>query len=176
MNGGAYVRLKYYRVVRDGQSFSKKQVADRDAEANQGWSAGKIFFKEPYDRRFLTDYRFESAPCQGCSGSEVAIRFGSDVHDAQHGNGTMRIDMPSGRVQALTYTPNVLPPHATSGTVTETGSQAAPDVWYVTRIEQKYDGRLFLLSGAVTVISTFDHFQRFATVAQGEAALDEGTL
>ena len=173
---GVFVTAKYYRIVDDNKPFSAKQIVDRDAQTNQGWVTGKIYFKEPYDPRYTGDYKFaELAECD-CGVGMVAVTFSSDVHDAQHGAGTMWIQSATGRVTKLTYTPYILPPHATSGTVTETSGEAMPNMWIVLRIDEVYQGREFLLRGSATFVGTFDHFERFSTLAEGVAAVQKGTI
>lgn len=177
MNGGAFVKLKYFRIADDGKAFNAQQIAQRDAQTNQDWTVGKIFFKEPYDRRFIGDYVFDPPQaCAACPVGTVAVNFGSGTKDTQHGSGTMWIEQATGRVDRLTYIPNVLPPHATYGSVTETSGNAMRSVWYVTRIDGSYRGRAFVLSGTGTFTGVFDHFQRFSTVTKGEAALNAGTI
>jgi hypothetical protein len=172
MNDGAYARIRYYGIADDGKPFPAEKVAQRDAQTNADWKAGKIFFKEPYDRRFIADYAFSpEQACAACAAGSVAVDFSSAMHDAQHGQGTMWIDA-AAHVEKLTYVPYVLPPHATSGNVTETSSEALPGVWYVTRIDETYQGRAFLVTGTGTFTGTFDNFRRYATVDEGIAALD----
>ena len=118
---GVFVGAHYTHIVDDGKAFSAAQVKDRDKQTNQGWLAGKIFFKEPYDRHFVADYTFTTvSPCTNCPSGTVAIKFSSGKHDDQHGSGTMWIETARARVVKLTYVPYALPQHATSGTVTET--------------------------------------------------------
>ena len=176
-NGGAFVQIKYYKVADDGKAFSATQLTSRNDETNTDWSQGKVFFKEPYDGRYSADYTL-SAPraCSGCASGLVAVTFTSAIRDEQHGDGTMWIDESTARVITLTYTPNAMPSHATSGTVTERSSLAAPGIWYVTRIDETYGGREAIISGTGTFVGTFDHFKRFASVAQGQTALDDGTI
>jgi len=177
MNDGSFVKIKYVRIVDDGKAFSAQQIAQRDAQTNQDWTVGKIFFKEPYDRRFIGEYVFgPPKACVACPKGTVAVTFGSSIHDTQHGSGTMWIELATARVDRLTYIPNVLPPHATFGTVTETSGWAMPNVWYVTQIDGAYRGKAFVLSGTGTFTGVFDHFRRFSTVTQGEAALRAGTI
>lgn len=177
LNNGSFASAKYYRISDDGKAFSAQQIAQRDAQTNQDWTVGKIFFKEPYDPRFTADYTFEPPQaCAACPPGTVAVIFGSSVKDTQHGSGTLWIEQASGRVDKLTYIPNVLPPHATFGSVTETSGWAMPNVWYVTRIDGSYRGKAFVLSGTGTFTGVFDHFRRFSTVAQGQAALQTGTI
>jgi len=177
MKDGSFVKIKYVRIADDGKAFSAQQIAQRDAQTNQDWTVGKIFFKEPYDRRFIGDYVFTPPQhCTACPAGTVAVTFGSSIRDTQHGSGTMWIEQTTGRVDRLTYIPNVLPSHATFGTVTETSGTAMPSVWYVTRIDGAYQGRAFILKGTGTFTGVFDHFRRFSTVTQGEAALHAGTI
>lgn len=177
LNDGAFVAIEYYRIVDDGKVFSSQQIAARNTQTNQDWSAGKVFFKEPYDRRYLGDYRFDaSAACPDCPTGTVAVTFSSSIRDAQHGNGMMWIDEATARVEKLTYAPNALPPHATSGSVTETSSAVLPDLWYVTKIDETFAGRVLIVSGHGTFTGLVDHFQRFASTADGTAALHSGTI
>ncbi|MBC5809039.1 MAG: hypothetical protein ACR2KS_11730 [Candidatus Eremiobacter antarcticus] len=176
INDGAYVKIKYYKITQDGKAFSQSKLEERESQTNRDWAAGKIFFKEPYDKRFMGDYRFAEEPCNGCAPGTVAVAFTSDVKDAQHGNGTMWIASPSARVEKLTYVPNAFPPHASSGNVTETSGTAMPDLWYVTKIESTYKGHAFIVSGSGTFLGTFDHFKHFSTAAEGEAALAAGSI
>ena len=177
MSDGAFVNIKYYKIADDGKAFSAQQIAQRDAQTNQDWSVGKIFFKEPYDPRFIGDYVFgPPQACTACPTGTVAVTFQSGVKDAQHGSGTMWIEQATGRVDKLTYSPSVPPPHATSGSVTETSGNAMPNVWHVTRIDGSYRGNAFPMTGTGTFTGVFDQFKRFSTKAQGEAALQAGTI
>src|SRR6202051_69598 len=66
-NDGTFVKIKYYQVADDGKAFSAKQLQAREAQTNSDWTTGKIFFKEPYDRRFMGDYSFSQPQvCAGC--------------------------------------------------------------------------------------------------------------
>ena len=178
MQNGQFTRIAYYRIVRDGKAFSAAQIAQRNSQTNQDWSQGKVFFKEPYDPHYMSDYAFGALQngCSACPAGTVGVPFTSSVKDAQHGGGVMYIARAGFHVVRLTYTPNVLPPHATSGTIVETGGQALPGLWYVVRIDETYRGHAFLFSGSGTFTGVFDHFRRFASVSAGEAALRSGTI
>lgn len=174
---GVFEQLHYYHVVEDGKDFSAAQLTERDKQSTDGWSAGKVFFKEPYDRRFAADYGFAPvSPCADCPIGTVAVKFESTKHDSQHGAGTMWIETANDRVTKLTYSPYVLPPHATSGTITETSGSPLPNFWYVVRIDESYEGRMFLVHGKGTFTGLFDHFERFGSVAEGASAVREGTI
>jgi hypothetical protein len=176
IQNGVFRQAHYYKITRDGKEFTQQQLADRDAQTNKGWASGKIFFKEPYDARFFGDYQFTSAPPCNCGSDMIAIAFSSSQHDDQHGSGTMWIDSSDYHVVKLTYTPYVLPPHATSGSVTETTAEVLPNLWYVVRIDETYQGHALFLRGTGTFTALIDHFQRFATVAEGENAIENGKL
>jgi hypothetical protein len=175
---GAFAQLHYYAVIEDGKEFSAAQLSDRDEQASEGWSSGKVFFKEPYDRRFAPDYSFAVvSPCTDCESGTVAVKFESAKHDDQHGAGTMWIAPADGRVVKITYSPYVLPSkYATAGTVTETTGSPLANLWYVVRIDESYQGRIMLLHGTGTFTALFDHFERFGSVAEGTAAVREGTI
>ncbi len=86
----------------------------------------------------------------------------------------MWIDEQSSHVARLTYVPKQLPPHATSGSITEVGGQAMHDLWYVVRIDERFQGHHLFLSGDGTFAGTFDQFARYASIDEGLAALDRG--
>lgn len=174
---GKFVQIAYYRIVRDGQQLTVSQVAQRNERANKDWAAGKVFFKEPYDPRYMSEYTFEASPeCSGCSAGTQGIRFDSSIRDGQHGAGVMYIDLKTGHVLKLTYIPNALPPHATSGTVTEVGGQVLPHLWHVSHITEVYQGHAFFFSGTGTFTGVFDHFRRLPTLTAGESALEDQTI
>lgn len=177
MNDGAFVRIHYYRVADDGRPFTVQQLDQRETQTNRDWSDGKVFFKEPYDRRYVADYRFsEPEACTACPDGTMAVRFTSPIKDSQHGNGTMWIGTATARVYKLTYVPNALPPHATSGTITEIGGEALPDIWYVIRIDESYRGHELVLSGTATFTGIFDRFRRFASLSEAESALQSESI
>ncbi len=177
MSDGSFVKIEYSGIADDGKALTAQQITQRDTQTNQDWTVGKILFKEPYDPRFISGYAFDPPQaCAACPRGTVAVNFGSGIKDTQHGDGTMWIEQATGRVDRLTYIPNVLPSHATFGTVTETSGWALPNVWYVTRIDGTYQGKAFLLKGTGTFTGVFDHFRRFSTMAQGEASLRADTI
>ena len=172
LQDGKELGIRYYSIVQDGKPFSQSRIDQRNDQTNRDWAAGKVFFKEPYDPRFIGDYTFAGPEaCADCSQGALSVTFSSDVKDTQHGNGTMLIDEKTARVLRLTYTPNALPPHASSGSVVETTSAVLGSAWYVTRIEQTYHGKALFLSGTGTFTGTFDHFRRYATAAEGLTSL-----
>lgn len=176
LKNGAYVDIRYYRIADDGRVLAATNVAQRNTQTNSDWSAGKVFFKEPYDQRYVADYRFQRTASPALCGTAAAVAFSSAVKDTQHGDGTMCIDPSSARVTILLYVPNVLPPHASSGSVTETSGMVLPGVWYVTRIVETYSGHAVIIRGNATFTGVMDHFRRFPGVSSGETALSRGTV
>lgn len=173
---GVFVDAAYYRIVDDGRPLSANDVNKRTTQTVNDWRAGKVFFKEPYDPHFMNDYQFRELPvCSGCPAKAVAVHFESAIRDMQHGSGTMTIDA-TGHVLTVTYAPNALPPHATAGEITEVTGEPIVGLWYVTRIEQKYQGRYAIFHGYGTFSGSFDHFRRFPNASTAEAALRDTKL
>lgn len=110
-------------------------------------------FNLPFDPRYVAAYQFQSAGPQ-------KISFTSSLRDAAHGNGSFSFDS-SGNVVTYTYQPNVLPPHATFGEVTDKRSEALPGYWAVVEETQQYKGSYGPFPGAGTVEITFSDFRRF---------------
>lgn len=178
MQDGRFVKIAYYRIVRDGHPFTPSQIQQRNAETNKDWAMGKVFFKEPYDHQYMSDYSFEQpqAECSACPAGTWAVSFASTIHDSQHGSGVMYINTSNAHVVKLTYSAYVLPPHASSGSVTETGGQALPGLWYVVRIDETYRGHAFVMTGTGTFTGIFNQFRRFPSLGAGEAALQAQTI
>ncbi|HTU70454.1 MAG TPA: hypothetical protein VMF11_09045 [Candidatus Baltobacteraceae bacterium] len=167
MTNGAYRRIHYLWIDVNGRPLDPAQTSRRDDQNNRDLEAGKDFFKEPFDGRYLADYRYAIVPC-ACSGNAVDVRFSSDVHDNQHGRGDMRIDPSTGRVLALSYSPNVLPEYATGGTIDETFGEPVPGLWTTVRSDSTYVGRVLFIPGRGTVTEVLDHFHRFTDASAGE--------
>ncbi len=157
---GQYKHVRYLRMDKNGATASNEEVAQRERQNNDDLARGKGFFKQPYDARYLGDYSYTETQC-ACATHARSIQFRSIVRDDQHGDGTMTIDPATGRVLSLTYTPDVMPPHASSGTVTETFGEAVPGVWTIISIDHSYTGRVAFFHGSGTLAERHDHFQRF---------------
>jgi hypothetical protein len=110
-------------------------------------------FNPPFDPRYVAAYQYQSAGPQ-------KIAFTSGLRDAAHGNGSFSFDA-SGDVLSYTYQPNVLPPHASFGEITDRRSEALPGYWAVVEETQQYRGSYGPFPGAGTVEVTFSDFRRF---------------
>jgi hypothetical protein len=168
MNDATYEHIHYLRIEENGHVLSASETAKREAANNHDLEAGKDVFKQPFDRRYLTDYQYTIVPC-ACASGEIAVHFTSPIADALHGTGDMHIDEVSGHVLDLVYTPNVLPEHANAGLVSETFGQALPGLWTIVRIDRTYSGRVLFVGGHGTVTEMLDHFHHFTDAEVGEA-------
>jgi hypothetical protein len=168
MTDGTYTHIHYLEIEEKGHTLAANDVAKRESANNRDLEHGVGFFKQPFDQRYTADYQYTTAPC-ACDAGEIDVHFSSFMHDDQHGTGTMRIDQATGHVLELSYTPNVLPDHANSGTVSETFAQALPGLWTIVRIDRVYSGRMLFVSGHGTVTEILDHFHHFTSAETGEA-------
>ncbi len=166
LSDGAYRHIHFLRMAENGKTLSAEQVAKREDQNNTQFEKGEGFFKQPFDRRYLTDYDYTTV---SSSGSQVTVGFNSGLHDEQHGAGQMQIDPSTGRVLSVSYQPYVLPDHASAGNVTETFGEALPGFWTIVRIDRTYSGRMLFVSGHGTASETLDHFHRFTDADAGFA-------
>ncbi len=110
-------------------------------------------FNLPFDPRYVAAYQYQNAGPQ-------KIAFTSSLRDAAHGSGSFSFDA-NGNVVSYTYQPNVLPPHASYGEVTDKRSEALPGYWAVVEETQQYKGTYGPFPGWGTVEITFSGFHRF---------------
>jgi hypothetical protein len=111
-------------------------------------------FNVPFDPRYVAAYQYQLAGAQ-------KITFTSAVHDNAHGNGSMLFDA-NNNVVSYTYQPNVLPPYAKYGQVTDRRAEVLPGYWAVTQETQEYKGSYGPFPGAGTVQITYSNFRRFS--------------
>jgi hypothetical protein len=158
MNGvyedGAVVRVRVARYTINGKDVGASEVAS----VEQSWDHPKPgdVFAPPYDALDLGAYQYRS-------GGPATIDFTSNVHDAGHGNGTFTYDAQDD-VVSCTYEPNSLPPHASSGQITDRRSEVLPGYWAVTQETQQYRGSYGPFAAAGTIEISFSDFRRFANV------------
>ena len=120
-------------------------------------------FNLPFDPRYTGAYQYSAAGPQ-------KIAFTSNLQDAAHGDGTFSYDA-AGNVLTYTYKPNVLPPHATSGSITDRRAEVVPGYWAVTQETQDYKGSYGPFPGSGTVALTYSDFRRFADLQSALQAL-----
>lgn len=166
ISDGTYRHIHFLRMAENGKSLSADQVAKREDQNNSQFDKGEGFFKQPFDRRYITDYTYTTV---ATTGPGVTVAFASAMHDEQHGAGQMQVDPLTGRVLSLSYTPYVFPDHASNGNVTETFGEALPGFWTIVRIDRTYSGRVLFVSGHGVATETLDHFHRFTDADAGLA-------
>ncbi len=132
-NNGVFVKIKYYRIADDGKAFSAAQIRARESQTNKDWTAGKIFFKEPYDKRYMGRLQFLEAASvlrlpERPRPRESTIT--SALQDVQHGNGIMWIDSARARVSGIDLHDERASSSDSrpSGTITEVSSNPASEV------------------------------------------------
>ena len=170
MQAGAFTRLQYLTIVKNGRPLSARDIAAQERIDNAKLVRGHGFFKQPFDRTYLRDYSYHAAPCT-CSANQRAIAFVSRVRDSQHGDGSMLIDSSTGRVLNITYTPNVLPKYASTATTTESFGEPMPGLWCIVRIDRTYSGHVAFFGGHGRVTEALDHFSRPGSVNAAFALL-----
>ncbi len=166
LSDGAYRHIHFLRMAENGRTLSADQMLKRENANNVEFEHGEGFFKQPFDRRYLTDYSYAVT---SASGDLITVAFASALRDEQHGKGEMIVDATSGRISSLTYTPYVFPDHASGGTVTETFGEALPGLWTIVRIDSTYSGRVLFVTGHGAATETLDHFHRFTNAGVGFA-------
>ena len=176
LSDGAFRHIHFVHMMENGKALAPDQISKRESENNGEFERGTGFFKQPYDRRYLTDYAYTVLPSCDCPSGQVAVRFTSALHDDQHGAGEMHIDAASGRVIDLTYAPFVFPDHANAGTVSETFGEPLPGLWTIVRIDKSYTGRVLFVSGHGTASETLDNFHRFSDADAGFAFVRTASL
>lgn len=125
-------------------------------------------FARPFDSAYLAEYRFEQIDPR-------TFRFVPFTRDSRHGEGRFSVDA-DGNVVSMTYTPGVMPQHASSGSITIARAQVLPKYWMQTRETHEYRGRYAIFSGSATVSIEASGFTSFADVASARAALDAGRI
>jgi len=167
---GLYERLRFVAMFRSGRPLPAPAIAGEERDANDELRLGRGFFKEPYDAHYADDYHISGVKCDQCAAGESAVAFESDVHDAQHGAGMLIVDA-AGHVTSETYTPYVLHEHATSGTIVETSEEAMSGLWAVSHIDERYKGRVAMITGSAVLQTTRDHYRRFTRLDEAIEAV-----
>ena len=79
-------------VVEDGKPWDAGQVAKLTAETDAKIKHGEGFNHQPYVSKFVREYHFANAPCEGCGPGERGLKFDTDLHDDVHIAGLMVVD------------------------------------------------------------------------------------
>ncbi len=149
---GVIVKVRIASYTIDGKAAGAPAEATLKA-AYEHPNPGDVF-NVPFDSPYAEGYQYSSAGPQ-------KLAFTSKVHDGAHGNGTFTYDA-AGDVLSYTYQPNVLPPHATSGEITDRRAEVLPGYWAVTQESHEYGGSYGPFRGAGNVEIEYSGFRRFA--------------
>ncbi len=166
MNGvyddGSLVSVHVITYDIDGKAASAADVTNLE----QSWDHPKPgdVFAAPYDARDFAAYQYRS-------GGPSTIDFTSDVQDTGHGNGSFTYDA-QGDVLSCTYRPNVLPPHADFGEITDQRSEVLSGYWATTQESQEYKGTVGPFSGTGSVQVTYSDFRRFSDLQSALRAIE----
>lgn len=155
MNGiyenGKLVRVRVVSYTINGKPAGASDVAAVERSWNH--PDPSEVFAPPYDARNFGAYRYTR-------GGPATIYFSSDVRDAGHGRGSFTYDAGDDVVQ-MTYQPNVLPPHANSGQITDLRGAVLPDYWAAIQETQQYRGTYGPFTAAGSIEVTYSSFRRF---------------
>jgi hypothetical protein len=163
---GVYDDGKLVSVHVVSYSINGKPASASDvAGVEQSWNHPKPedVFAPPYDASNFGAYHYTR-------GGPSTIYFDSTILDAGHGRGSFTYDAQDD-VIAITYQPNALPPHASSGTITDLRSAVLPGYWAATQETQQYSGSYgpFAASGTITV--SYSDFRRYPDLQSALRAL-----
>jgi hypothetical protein len=145
----------------DGKPASASDIAG----VEDSWvhpKAGEAF-SPPFDARDVDAYQYSA-------NGDSAIDFTTAVADAGHGNGSFTYDALDD-VLSYSYQPNVLPPHAKWGRVTDQRAEVLPGYWASTQETQEYKGSVGPFAGTGTVETTYSDFRRFPDMQSALEAL-----
>jgi hypothetical protein len=163
---GCLVKMRIISDTIGGKQASAQQIAQTE-QSYEHPKPGDLFDR-PYDPRYVNDYQYEVT-------ADETVHFTAVNRSAGYGDGTFTVDSVYD-VASVTYSPTVLPPHATSGTVVDQRAQVLPNYWAVTQETQQYRGHYSIFGAAGNVVITNSAFQRFSTLEAALAALDAGRI
>ncbi len=158
---GVYVNGTVAKVRVISYTIGGKQAdAQQQAQLEQQWEQPKPtdVFHAPFDPKYTSEYRYRA-------GVNRTINFTPLLADSSHGAGVLTYDQHYDLV-SYTYSPSVMPEHATSGTITDQRAAVLTNYWAVRDEMQQYQGRYALWNGAATVEVTWSSFRRFANLRQ----------
>ncbi len=165
MNGvyddGTLVRVRVVSYAINGRPAAAGDIAG----VEQSWNHPKPsdVFAAPFDPKNFGAYQYRDA-------GNSTIAFSSDVRDAGHGSGSFTYDA-RGNVVSYTFVPNALPPHATSGTITDQRSEVLPGYWASTAETQQYKGSYGPFGAAGTIAITYSDFRRSSDLSAALSSL-----
>jgi hypothetical protein len=159
---GATVKVHVNSYTIDGHSASASDMSSLE----DSWEHPKPsdVFAAPFDPSHVDAYEYQQSRAS-------TIEFSSSVHDAGHGRGSFTYNAQND-VVSVTYQPNALPPHASSGQITDLRSEVLPGYWAITKETQQYKGNYGPFPAAGTLQVAFSNFRRFPDLQSALRALN----
>ena len=152
---GTLVRVRVESYSINGRPASPADIASVERSWNHPNPSD--VFAPPYDPRHLAEYQYQQTAAS-------TIGFSSNVNDAGHGRGSFTYDA-AGNVISISYQPNVLPPHASSGQIIDLRGQVLPGYWAAEQETQSYRGSYGPFAAAGTIQVTYSDFHRFPNLS-----------
>ncbi|MDB5027763.1 MAG: hypothetical protein JWO66_1452 [Candidatus Eremiobacteraeota bacterium] len=143
--------------------------------ANPGGPASaEAVAHQPYDPRYVAEYRYASTACVApCPSGAIAVSFDAVARDAMHGHGVMVVDPVTAHILRTTTIPYVVPSPARSGTLVTTWG-ATPAGWFPIATTGTFIGQIGPFRGHATLTQTFTGYARYPSVAAAQKALPQG--
>jgi hypothetical protein len=159
---GVTVKVHVYSYRIDGHAADASDVSSLE----KSWEHPKPsdVFAAPFDPNHLDAYEYQQ-------GGASTICFNSSVRDSGHGRGSFTYNAQND-VVSVTYQPNALPPHASSGQITDLRSEVLPGYWATTQETQQYKGNYGPFPAAGTMQVEFSDFRRFPDLQSALHALN----
>ncbi len=174
------IAFRSHAVVRTSPHFARPDqvddawIVDIDGRAVHvrggdaaGPSATEAMVHQPYDARYVGEYRYALAPCAACAAGSVTVAYDSDAHDAAHGRGVIVVDERTARVVRVTATPFVVPRPASSGTVTTTWGPTAAG-WFPVATDGTFSAHFGPFGGHATLTQRYTGYKRYPDVRTAE--------
>lgn len=121
----------------------------------------------------LSGTHYESSlPCTTCGADVVIFPFRALVKDVHHANGTLYVDLANSRIIKAEFSPVVMPKPATEGKTIITFGNAAPGMWDIVQIDQRYSGRQMLIKGTFEALIVHDHYRKYPSLEEAKKALE----
>ena len=156
-------------VVEDGRPYDSAKLAQLTAETDTKIKHGEGYNHQPYVAKFVREYHFANAPCDGCGPGERGLKFDTDLHDDVHIAGLMVVDA-SDRPVRVTSHPYQYPSPASSGESTTTFAPALGPHRLPVDVHGLYYGHKGFIRGSFT-FDEHNVFRSFPSVAEAVAAL-----
>lgn len=166
---GIPVAAGFVSFVSDGKPYSAEQLAKLSAETDAKIKQGQGFNHQPYVAKFVREYHFVAAACEGCPAGERELRFDTDLHDDVHIAGVMTVDANDHPVRVVSH-PYQYPSPASSGDALTTFGPVLGARRLPVDVHGVYHGHKGFIRGTL-VFDDHNVFRSFATVAEAVAAL-----